>query len=102
VGNAIKFTPPAGHINVSLRSVSGLVELSVADTGEGIAPEFLPHVFERFQQASAARGGGASGLGIGLAIVEHLVKAHDGAIHVTSEGPGRGSTFTVTMPACDN
>jgi len=102
VGNAIKFTPPAGHINVSLRSVSGRVELSVADSGEGIAPEFLPHVFERFQQASPARGGAASGLGIGLAIVEHLVKAHDGAIHVSSEGHGRGSTFTVSMPACDN
>ena len=101
MNNAIKFTPPAGHINVSLRSVSGSVELSIADTGEGISPEFLPHVFERFQQASTGRGG-ASGLGIGLAIVEHLVKEHDGAIHVTSDGLGCGSTFTVTMPACQH
>jgi signal transduction histidine kinase len=102
MNNAIKFTPRAGHINVSLRSVSGRVELSIADTGEGIAPEFLPHVFERFQQASTRNGGAASGLGIGLAIVQHLVKEHNGAIQVTSEGLGRGSTFTVTMPACDN
>jgi signal transduction histidine kinase len=100
MNNAIKFTPPAGRIDVRLRNANGRVELSIADTGEGIAPDLLPHVFERFRQAERARGA-TSGLGIGLAIVRHLVQEHDGAIHAASDGLGRGSTFTVTLPACD-
>src|SRR5205807_1001006 len=72
-----------------------------SDTGIGIAPEFLPHVFERFRQASNDTREVRSGLGIGLAIVQHLVKLHGGEVSVASEGLGRGSTFIITLPAAD-
>jgi PAS domain S-box-containing protein len=95
LSNAIKFTLPNGTVAVSLRLSNGNVDISVADTGQGIAADFLPHVFEPFSQAD---GGGQRGLGLGLAIVYQLVKVHDGHINVSSPGIGAGTTFTVTLP----
>jgi signal transduction histidine kinase len=95
--NAIKFTPEGGDIEVSLRPSHGWAVITVKDNGEGIAPGFLPHVFERFKQGpAAARGHG--GLGLGLAIARHLVDLHGGEISAASEGEGRGATFTVRLP----
>ena len=97
LSNAIKFTPPAGRIAIRLRHTQGNVELSVTDSGEGIPAEFLPHVFERFQQAERSEGS-RTGLGLGLSIVRHLVTLHGGAVAVASDGPGKGASFTVTLP----
>jgi signal transduction histidine kinase len=97
--NAIKFTPPHGHISVRLGAADDTITLSVVDDGEGIAADFLPHVFERFRQADALQSGGHSGLGIGLAIVHYLVKAHGGVVSASSDGPGHGSRFAATFPA---
>lgn len=96
--NAIKFTPRGGHIAVRLGCDAGQATIAVCDTGEGIPLDLLPHVFERFRQsdATATRLGG---LGLGLAIVEHLVDLHGGSIRATSAGEGKGATFTVTLPA---
>jgi len=95
LSNAIKFTPPKGTVSLSLRVTDGHVDISVADTGQGITADFLPHVFEPFAQADTSR---YQGLGLGLAIVHQLVKAHDGRIGVTSPGVGAGATFTVSLP----
>ena len=98
VSNATKFTPPQGTIGISLsRSDSG-IELVVSDNGEGIRPEFLPYVFDRFRQADAGIDRTRGGLGLGLAISRHLVELHGGTIAVSSQGTGRGSTFTVRLP----
>jgi PAS domain S-box-containing protein len=94
VSNAIKFTDSDGRVIIRVRLTDADVEISVTDTGRGIASEFLPHVFEPFAQAED----GGSGLGLGLAIVQQLVKAHDGHITVTSAGSGSGATFTVRLP----
>ncbi len=96
VTNAIKFTPPNGRVSVRLRNTGTSIELVVADTGAGIPPEFLPHVFEPFTQAED--GMRHDGLGLGLAIVKHLVSAHGGRISVQSLGPGTGTTFTAVFP----
>lgn len=94
VSNAIKFTPPEGRVALRIGHLDGEVEISVVDSGQGIAAEFLPHVFEPFAQAE----GSGQGLGLGLAIAHQLVKAHDGRISVTSPGVGAGATFTVLLP----
>lgn len=96
--NAIKFTPRDGSVTTSLRSTADAVEIAVADTGVGIAPEFLPHVFERFRQADASSTRQHRGLGLGLSIVKHLVEMHGGNTIASSEGVGQGATFTVTLP----
>jgi PAS domain S-box-containing protein len=96
VGNAIKFTPAGGAVTVTLRAGDGDVVISVRDTGVGIAPEFLPRVFERFAQAGSARGAG--GLGLGLAIVRALVEEHRGSISASSAGLGEGTEFTIRLP----
>lgn len=96
IGNAIKFTPPGGHIEVSLGSRAGRAVLTVRDTGRGIAPEVLPHIFDRFRQGDV--GGRTGGLGLGLAIVWYLVEAHEGTVHAESPGPGGGAVFTVELP----
>lgn len=97
VGNAIKFTPEEGHIEVELEARDGGLELRIADSGIGINPEFVPHVFERFAQdgdtPSADRG-----LGLGLFIVRHVVELHGGTIRAASDGKGRGSRFTMNLP----
>jgi len=95
--NAMKFTPEGGSIEVALRRAGGFAVISVTDSGMGISPEFLPHVFERFRQdPEAARNHG--GLGLGLAIVRQLVMLHGGDISAQSEGQERGATFTVRLP----
>jgi CheY-like chemotaxis protein len=97
--NAVKFTPEGGHIDVSLERVDGTAEIRVQDNGIGISPAFLPHVFERFQQADVSpveRQHG--GLGLGLAIVKHLVERHSGTVQAESPGEGMGATFVVTLP----
>jgi PAS domain S-box-containing protein len=96
--NAIKFTPPSGEVLVSLKRVDSHIEVSVIDTGDGIAPEFLPHVFDRFKQADPSTTRRHGGLGLGLAIVKQLVKLHGGDVSVSSEGVGKGTTFTVCLP----
>ncbi|HEY4016433.1 MAG TPA: response regulator [Polyangiaceae bacterium] len=96
--NAIKFTPKGGSVLVSLERGEGCVRLSVADSGAGIAPDFLPHVFERFRQGTAGDRRVQAGLGLGLAIVKHIVELHDGFVEARSAGEGLGATFVVTLP----
>ncbi|WP_162472825.1 hybrid sensor histidine kinase/response regulator [Luteitalea pratensis] len=98
VNNAIKFTPKDGRVDVSLRREGTEVQLTVRDTGEGIAADFLPHVFERFRQAEESTSRRHGGLGLGLALVRHLVEAHGGTVHAASDGPGRGATFVARLP----
>jgi PAS domain S-box-containing protein len=98
VSNAIKFTPKGGRIQVALERVNSHVEIAVSDTGPGIAPEFLPRVFERFQQADVGAARAHGGLGLGLAIVRHIVEAHGGTVHAESPGLGQGAVFTVKLP----
>lgn len=98
LSNAIKFTPKNGKVQVLLERVSSHIEISVADTGIGIKPEFLPHVFERFRQADASTTRTFGGLGLGLSIVKRLVELHGGTVRVKSAGDARGATFTVHLP----
>jgi signal transduction histidine kinase len=98
LANAIKFTPRDGRVQVVVARVNSHVEIRVSDTGEGIAPEFLPQVFERFRQADASPSRAHGGLGLGLAVVKQLVELHGGKVTAASEGLGRGATFTVHLP----
>ncbi|HYN85495.1 MAG TPA: ATP-binding protein [Pyrinomonadaceae bacterium] len=98
LSNAIKFTPAGGSVRVGVRRAGRHVEVSVADTGQGIAPEFLPHVFERFRQADGTTSRRFGGLGLGLSIVRHLVELHGGTVSAESGGDGGGATFTVSLP----
>ena len=98
VNNAIKFTPSNGRVQVVLERVDSHIEISVADTGVGIEPQFLDHVFERFRQADASSTRHFGGLGLGLSIVRHLVELHGGTVRAHSAGIGKGSTFTVHLP----
>jgi signal transduction histidine kinase len=96
--NAVKFTPHGGRVEVRLDRTDSHVWIRVSDTGQGISPEFLPHVFDRFRQADNAATRASGGLGLGLAIVRHLVELHGGTIGAESRGEGRGATFTVELP----
>jgi signal transduction histidine kinase/CheY-like chemotaxis protein len=96
--NAVKFTPAGGEVRVRL-STNGGHTLTVSDTGAGIDPSFLPHVFQPFRQADSSPTREHGGLGLGLTIVRHLVELHGGTVRAFSEGPGRGSTFEVTLPS---
>jgi signal transduction histidine kinase/ActR/RegA family two-component response regulator len=98
LSNAVKFTPQNGAVHVRLRRDNGAVEIAVADTGQGIADDFLPSVFEPFRQADGSITRTHSGLGLGLSIVKSLVEAHGGTVTVKSGGDGLGSTFTVRIP----
>jgi PAS domain S-box-containing protein len=98
LSNAVKFTPARGHIQVSLERVGASARITVEDTGAGILPEFLPHVFERFRQAEATAKRSLGGLGLGLAIVHHLVELHGGTVTAESAGEGQGARFSVTLP----
>ncbi|MDB5324909.1 MAG: rpfC, partial [Phycisphaerales bacterium] len=98
LSNAIKFTPKGGRVQVLLERVNSHLEISVIDSGEGIEPEFLPYVFDRFRQADASTTRRHGGLGIGLSIVKQLVELHGGSIRVKSAGSGHGATFIVTLP----
>ncbi len=101
VANAVKFTPRGGRVQVRLERVNSHLEIIVSDTGIGIKPDFLPHVFERFRQADTGPTRSAGGLGLGLAIVKHIVEMHGGTVMAASAGEGQGSTFTV-RPAPDD
>jgi PAS domain S-box-containing protein len=98
LSNAIKFTPRGGRVEVLLERVNSHLEISVSDTGEGINPDFLPFVFDRFRQADASTTRRHGGLGLGLSIVKQLVELHGGTIRVKSEGAGKGATFVVALP----
>ncbi|MGH9308059.1 MAG: ATP-binding protein [Vicinamibacterales bacterium] len=98
LSNAIKFTPDGGLVRVSVARADGNVEIAVRDTGIGIAPEFVPFVFERFRQADAGTRRRFGGLGLGLAIVRHLAELHGGSVSVESDGEGQGATFRVLLP----
>ena len=98
VMNAVKFTPPGGRVDVSSQRRADTVTVVVADTGEGIGPDLLPHVFEPFLQGSNSGRNSVGGLGLGLALVRRLVELHGGRVSAESPGPGLGATFTVTLP----
>ncbi|HEV7428281.1 MAG TPA: ATP-binding protein [Thermoanaerobaculia bacterium] len=98
LSNAIKFTPEGGRVRVELQSSESKAILRVTDTGQGISPEFLPYVFERFRQFDNSTVRQQAGLGLGLAIVRHLVTLHGGQVVAASDGIGRGTTFTITLP----
>jgi PAS domain S-box-containing protein len=103
LANAVKFTPPGGLIDVQLLDGEDKsVRIRIADDGAGIDPEFLPHVFERFRQADGSVSRQHGGLGLGLAIVRHLVELHGGTVRAESSGPGKGSTFTVDLPKMES
>jgi PAS domain S-box-containing protein len=98
LSNSIKFTPEGGTVSVRVEDSGERAVVTVTDSGEGIAPEFLAHVFERFRQEETGR---AKGLGLGLAIVKHLVEEHGGSVRATSEGRGKGASFTVELPVAN-
>ncbi len=98
LSNAAKFTPAGGEVEIRLVYANSQIEIIVKDTGQGIAAEFLPHVFDRFRQADSSKSRRHGGLGLGLAIVRHLVELHGGTVRVKSEGEGQGSEFTITLP----
>jgi signal transduction histidine kinase len=98
LSNGIKFTPQEGIVEVTLSAAGAGVRMTVEDTGTGIAPEFLPHVFDRFRQADSSSTRLHGGLGLGLAIVRHLVELHRGTVRAESDGPGTGARFIVELP----
>jgi PAS domain S-box-containing protein len=98
LSNAVKFTPEGGEVVVRLKREAARITISVSDTGEGIEPEFLPFVFDRFRQFEGDTKRAHGGLGLGLAIVRHLAELHGGTVSADSAGKGRGATFTVTLP----
>lgn len=98
LSNAVKFTPRGGKIQVQLKHVNSHVQVVVSDTGQGIELDFLPYVFERFRQGDTKTTRKHGGLGLGLAIAKHIVELHGGAIHAQSEGTGKGSTFSFSLP----
>jgi CheY-like chemotaxis protein/anti-sigma regulatory factor (Ser/Thr protein kinase) len=96
--NAVKFTPPGGCVRTSVRRVGNQVHVAVSDTGCGISPEFLPHVFQRFRQADGSSSRTQPGLGLGLTLVHELVELHGGTVRAESAGKDQGATFTVVLP----
>jgi PAS domain S-box-containing protein/excisionase family DNA binding protein len=98
LANAVKFTPAGGRIRVQGQAANGLVELTISDNGQGIGPDFLPQLFERFRQADASTTRKHGGLGLGLAIVKQLVELHGGTVRAHSEGEGKGATFVIQLP----
>ncbi|HEX8142330.1 MAG TPA: ATP-binding protein [Pyrinomonadaceae bacterium] len=100
--NAIKFTPERGLIKIQLKRFDSFTQISVSDTGAGISPDFLPHLFERFRQENNSTAKRQSGLGLGLAIVHHLVEMHGGTIRAESRGEGQGTAFIIQMPLLES
>jgi two-component system sensor histidine kinase BaeS len=98
LGNALRHTPPAGTVTVTTTTRPHEVDVTVADTGEGIAAEHLNHLFDRFYRADPARSRHGGGSGIGLTIARALAQAHSGSLHAASNGVGRGAVFTLTLP----
>lgn len=101
ISNAIKFTPEGGRVEVMMRTTNEIVEVQVSDTGQGIEPAALPHIFKQFSQGDIDQAKTNVGLGLGLSIVKILITKHGGAVHAESEGMGKGSRFTVTLPLTD-
>ena len=99
LSNAVKFTPAGGCVDVQLEQTEAQVRIQVTDTGIGIAPQFLPYVFDRFRQADSSSTRTHTGMGLGLAIVRHVVELHGGKVQANSAGENQGSTFTVTLPS---
>ncbi|MDZ7956253.1 ATP-binding protein [Nostoc sp. DedQUE09] len=98
LSNAVKFTPNGGRVEVHLEQVNSNAQITVSDTGKGISTDFLPYIFERFRQADSTTTRADNGLGLGLAIVHHLVEMHSGTVYAFSEGEGKGAKFTVSLP----
>jgi signal transduction histidine kinase len=98
VTNAVKFTDAGGTVRVSVTAVGAMARVEVTDTGRGIEASFLAHVWERFRQADSSTSRQYGGLGLGLAVVRHLVEMHGGTVHVASEGVGHGACFRVEIP----
>ncbi|RZA23374.1 MAG: response regulator [Proteobacteria bacterium] len=98
LSNSVKFTPDSGTLRVSLKKTGGYAKIMISDNGKGIPTEFLPHLFDRFSQADGSNTRTFGGLGLGLAIVRHVVELHGGSIHAQSDGEGLGSTFYITLP----
>ena len=101
VSNGLRYTPRGGQVTLHASSSGGQVQVTVRDTGVGIPPEHLPHIFTRFYRVDKSRSRQAGGSGIGLTIAKHLVEAHGGRIWAESEGQGRGSAFTFTLPLAE-
>jgi PAS domain S-box-containing protein len=101
LSNAVKFTPRGGNVGVMLERADSHIRIVVADDGEGVLPDFLPHIFERFRQQDSSTTRRHTGLGLGLSIARQLVELHGGTISVDSGGPGKGTTFSVTLPLPD-
>jgi CheY-like chemotaxis protein len=101
LSNAVKFTPRGGTITIRVADAGLLLRISVEDTGKGIEPDYLPHVFEAFSQEDASMSRSHEGIGLGLSIVRSLVELHGGRIRAASDGSGRGATFTVELPVID-
>lgn len=101
LSNAIKFTPAGGQVEIRLERDGNQAKIMVRDTGKGIKPDFLPHIFESFRQEDASTTRQYGGLGLGLAIVRHLVEAHGGTIYADSPGEGQGATFIIQLPLLD-
>jgi PAS domain S-box-containing protein len=98
LSNAIKFTPPGGRVEIRLARTGAQAEITVSDSGQGIKPEFLPYVFDRFRQGDSSSTRAHTGLGLGLSIVRHLVELHGGTVRAASPGEGQGATFTMMIP----
>src|SRR5262249_39336519 len=98
LSNAVKFTNEGGHVEVSLERIDPYVQITVRDTGQGIKPEFLPYVFDRYQQAGTSGSRRVGGLGLGPSPTRHLAEMHGGSVAAESEGEGKGATFTVKLP----
>ncbi len=98
LANAVKFTPRGGHVKVELKQGAGQLEIRVGDSGQGITAEFLPYVFDRFRQQDGSTTRAYTGLGLGLAIVRHLVEMHGGTVRAESDGDNQGATFVLTFP----
>jgi signal transduction histidine kinase len=98
LSNAVKFTPAGGNIEARAFTSNGCVKWVVADNGEGMAPEFIPHIFEQYRQSELASTRHHGGLGLGLTIADRIVKLHQGTIEAESAGLGSGSTFTISIP----
>ena len=98
LSNAVKFTPTGGHVSIRLACLDSYAQITVSDTGQGIEPNFLPHVFDYFRQADGTTTRKFGGLGLGLAIVRHLVELHGGTVQAASLGAGKGATFSVRLP----
>jgi len=98
LSNAVKFTPRGGTVEVKIERIDSTIEIVISDTGQGISADFLPHIFDRFRQADSSHTRRHTGLGLGLAIVRHLVELHGGTVEAFSEGAGKGSSFRVRLP----